>query len=87
MSVDRSSDAAIGRIADLLPDRWILHSIQINELDDYSVLLCPRGPLAPGEFGRVFGTGRTISEALNDSVTKLEEWFESTSGLAGARRR
>ena len=84
MSVDRSSDAAIKRIAELLPDRWVLQSVQINELDDYSVLLCPRGPLAPGEFGRIFGTGPTIAEALNDSVTKLEAWLKERTSESPA---
>lgn len=86
MRVHRCSDAAFALLAELLPDSWILHSIQITELDDYSVLLRPRGPMAPGEYGRIYGVGHTIADALHDSVTKLELWLTTHARIGESER-
>jgi hypothetical protein len=68
----RSSDAAIAAINRLLPNRWVLNSISITEVDDYAVLLCPRGPVPIEDLGRVYGSGLTICDALYDALNQLE---------------
>ncbi len=68
----RSSDAAIAAIHHLLPNRWVLNSISITEVDDYAVVLCPRGPVSIEDLGRVYGTGRTVCDALYDALEQLE---------------
>jgi hypothetical protein len=68
----RSADAAIAAIHRLLPNRWVLNSISITDVDDYAVLLCPRGPVPIENLGRVYGTGRTVSDALYDALEQLE---------------
>jgi hypothetical protein len=77
----RSSDAAITAINHLLPNRWILNSISVTEVDDYAVLLCPRGPVPIEDLGRVYGTGRTIRDALNDALEQLEAARRSHGSL------
>lgn len=68
----RTSDAAIAAIYRLLPNPWVLNSISITEVDDYAVLLCPRGPVPIEDLGRVYGTGRTVCDALYDALEQLE---------------
>jgi hypothetical protein len=58
---------------DVLPPRWILHSIQINELDGYTALVVRRGSGQPRELGRVYGSGETIAAALDDTAARLAE--------------
>lgn len=72
--VERTSDDAIIEICRLLPSRWILNSISVTELDQYAVLLCPRGPVPISDLGRVYGFGNTVREALNDALAKLVEF-------------
>lgn len=73
-----STDTALARIAERLPNGWILQTIQIDEVDDYVVLLNLRGP-APfsSRPRRLFGKGRTIPDALWDALAELEAYLDS----------
>lgn len=76
-SMSVGSDELIGEIARLLPPRWILNSISVTEADDYSVLLCPRGPVPVQDLGRVYGRGETVQDALEDALRGLKTHLQN----------
>lgn len=69
--MSRGSDELIREINRTLPPRWVLNSITVTEADEYSVLLCPRGPVPVHHLGRVYGRGETIHDALANALEKL----------------
>lgn len=85
MGKDRSSDASFAYIQSRLPPRWVLHSIQLTEDSQYSVLLYTRGPMPRELVGRIYGLGRTPRAALNDAADKLDAFLMGRpSGQTGS---
>lgn len=71
----KDSDDLIRDIGTYLPPRWVLNSITITEADEYSVLLCPRGPVPVRDLGRVYGHGETVREALGSALEALQAFL------------
>jgi hypothetical protein len=75
-AVSNGSDELIREINRSLPARWVLNSITVTEADEYSVLLCPRGPVPVEDLGRVYGRGENIRDALANALDKLGPFLD-----------
>ncbi len=79
--MSKGSDELIEDINESLPSRWILNSITVTEADEYSVLLCPRGPVPIRDFGRVYGRGASVRDALANALEKLAAFLGESTDL------
>jgi hypothetical protein len=80
-----SSDDAIREIERRLPARWGLNSISVTEIDEYAVLLGPRGPVPLEGLGRVVGVGDSVRAALHDALANLNRHLAVCENDASAR--
>ena len=82
-AMSKGSDDLIREINRSLPPRWVLNSITVTEADEYSVLLCPRGPVPVQDLGRVYGRGETVRDALANALEKLGAFLDHASSRVG----
>jgi hypothetical protein len=68
------NDRRQGEVASATLD---LNSISVTEADEYSVLLCPWGPVPVDDLGLVYGRGVTVQEALADALERLKADLEA----------
>lgn len=87
----QTSDEALAEIARRLPEGWVLHSIQLTASLEYSVLLCPLGPIAKqelrpgGRVPRVAAVGSTVRCALINAANELGRCLGDQHGLSNQR--
>ena len=75
-AMPKGSDELIREINRSLPPRWVLNSITVTEADEYSVLLCPRGPVPVQDLGRVYGRGESVRDALANALEMLRAFLD-----------